>query len=328
MFHISFKPTKGKFLALLLCVASGMNSTAIAQEVAKAVPPSVVANAIYPQQEQLMRPFPNPAWGVFPRSGHDVIQLAPGLYTFRYGLQATRNIFMVTSQGVIVTDPINAQAAAVLRAEIRKITPLPVRYVVYSHSHWDHISGGQIFKDEGAKFIAQRNCDANLKANRSSNVVMPDILYDRRYTLRLGGRSLELYHFEPDASNCSTYMRPDGGDLMFVVDTVIPGRMPLGSMADTYPSGIVRTLQTLEGMPIKAIIPGHGGPIADRSAMTERRLYMEGLMRATRERLADPSPPLDLFKSIRVPEFSYLRGYEQDIDRNAERMVNYYYIGW
>lgn len=293
-----------------------------------AATPSVSANAIYPPADKLLEPFPNAAWNVFPRSGFDVIELAPGLYTFRYGPQATRNIFMVTPAGVIVSDPISADAARILRAEIRKITPLPVRYVVYSHNHWDHVSGGAIFKREGAKFIAQRDCIPGLRARAPADVVMPDIVYDHRYTVRLGGRSLELYHFGRDASVCNTYMRPDGGDLMVVVDTVIPGRMPVGSMADTDPGGIVDTLRQLEAMPIRAIIPGHGGPIAGRSALTERRLYMEALMHATQARLADPNPPLDLYKSIVVPEFAYLRGYDQDIAKNAERMVNYYFIGW
>ncbi len=291
-------------------------------------PQPVSSNGIYPSAAQLLQAYPNPSWSLFPRSGHDVVELAPGLYTFRYGRQAVRNIFMVTPRGVIVTDPINAKAAAILREEIRRITPLPVRFVVYSHNHWDHVSGGQIFKDEGATFIAQRNCVAGLKARLPHDVVMPDIVYDDRYTVRLGGRTLELYHFGADAGVCNSYMRPDGGELMVVVDTVIPGRTPVGAMADTDPGGIIRSLRRLEAMPISAIIPGHGTPIAGKSALTERRLYMEALMKATQERLADPSPPLDLYKSITVPQFSYLRGYSEDIAKNAERMVNYFYIGW
>ncbi len=62
-----------------------------------------------------------------------------GLYAFRYN--AYRNIFIVTDDGVIATDPLDVKAAEALRQEIAKITDKPVKYVAYSHSHWDHITG-------------------------------------------------------------------------------------------------------------------------------------------------------------------------------------------
>jgi len=80
-----------------------------------------------------------------PVQGHEVTQIGPGYYTFRY--TGVRNIFLITRDGVIVTDPIEPEAATVLRAEIRKLTPLPVKYVIYSHQHWDHVRGGRIFAD-------------------------------------------------------------------------------------------------------------------------------------------------------------------------------------
>jgi alkyl sulfatase BDS1-like metallo-beta-lactamase superfamily hydrolase len=86
-------------------------------------------------------------------TSYEVESLGDGLYTFRYG--PYRNIFLIGTDGVIVTDPIKVPAAAALRAEIAKLTDLPVTYVAYSHSHWDHAVGGAIFKKEGAVFAAQ-----------------------------------------------------------------------------------------------------------------------------------------------------------------------------
>src|SRR6195256_6508324 len=76
-----------------------------------------------------------------------------GVYIFRY--QGHQAIFIVTPEGVIATDPIGErrpQAVTTYIAEIRKITPAPIRYVIYSHSHYDHIAGGKPFKDAGAIF--------------------------------------------------------------------------------------------------------------------------------------------------------------------------------
>ena len=67
--------------------------------------------------------------------GHSVKQIGEGLYVFRWWVY--RNIFLITDEGVIVTDPMNPKAAKLLQAEIRKRTDKPVKYVVYSHNHHD-----------------------------------------------------------------------------------------------------------------------------------------------------------------------------------------------
>src|SRR5215475_13752891 len=69
------------------------------------------------------------------------------VYVFRY--QGHQSIFVVTSDGVIATDPIGLgrpQAVTTYIDEIRKVTSQPVKYVIYSHNHYDHITGGQPFK--------------------------------------------------------------------------------------------------------------------------------------------------------------------------------------
>ena len=79
-------------------------------------------------------------------------EVAPGVYS--YGAFSARSLFVVTEDGVIATDPVNSKNAADMRAAIAEVTDQPVKYVVYSHQHWDHVLGGQVFKDEGAEFIS------------------------------------------------------------------------------------------------------------------------------------------------------------------------------
>ena len=79
------------------------------------------------------------------RPDNEITRLGESLYLFRH--QFHQSIFIITPQGVIVTDPIAPEAAAWLKEEIRKLTDQPVRYVIYSHHHNDHISGGDIFAD-------------------------------------------------------------------------------------------------------------------------------------------------------------------------------------
>jgi hypothetical protein len=83
-------------------------------------------------------------------------KVTDNVYIFR--MMGHQAMFVVTPDGVIATDPVgfvNKKGGEIFLAEIRKVTSAPVRYVVYSHHHYDHIAGGQPFKQAGATFIAQ-----------------------------------------------------------------------------------------------------------------------------------------------------------------------------
>ena len=83
-----------------------------------------------------------------------ITEIADGVY------RATNNnhgtVFMVTDEGVVLGDPINPDFSAWLRGELDSRFGVPVRYVVYSHHHWDHASGGGVFADT-AQFVGHAN---------------------------------------------------------------------------------------------------------------------------------------------------------------------------
>ena len=87
-----------------------------------------------------------------PRPDDEITKLADDVYLFRH--QFHQSIFITTPKGVIVTDPISSDAAAWLKAKIKTLTDQPVRYVIYSHHHNDHITGGSVFADT-APFVSQ-----------------------------------------------------------------------------------------------------------------------------------------------------------------------------
>src|SRR3954467_5996237 len=83
------------------------------------------------------------------------VEKTEGVYIFRYG--NVQSMFIVTPEGVIATDPISyarPEASKVYIEEIRKITQAPIKYLIYSHHHYDRIAGGKPFKDAGAKIVA------------------------------------------------------------------------------------------------------------------------------------------------------------------------------
>src|SRR4026208_1952661 len=94
------------------------------------------------------------------------------VYIFRNG--NNQSIFVVTNEGVIATDPVaygRPQGGAAYIEEIKKVTDKPIKYLVYSHHHFDHIAGGKAFKDAGARVIAHKNATARLKVLKDPHTV-------------------------------------------------------------------------------------------------------------------------------------------------------------
>src|SRR4051795_13512141 len=89
-------------------------------------------------------------------------KVTDNVYIFRYG--GHQSMFIVTPDGVIATDPISERRPAKPYIDaIEAVTKAPIKYVLYSHSHFDHIAGGKPFKDLGATFVAHKNAKARLQ---------------------------------------------------------------------------------------------------------------------------------------------------------------------
>src|SRR6266700_2013666 len=113
------------------------------------------------------------------------------VYIFRY--MGHQSMFIVTPDGVIATDPISERRPAKPYIDaIQAVSKAPIKYVIYSHSHFDHIAGGKPFKDMGATFIAHKNAKARIEALKPADVVMPDEVVDDLKLITLGGTTLEL----------------------------------------------------------------------------------------------------------------------------------------
>jgi glyoxylase-like metal-dependent hydrolase (beta-lactamase superfamily II) len=182
------------------------------------------------------------------------------VYIFRYGNHQA--MFVVTNDGVIATDPIGygrPQAVNTYIDEIKKVTDKPIKYLIYSHHHYDHIAGGQPFKDAGAKIIAHKRAKERLEVIKDPHTPLPDETFDKRRTLKLGGTVLELSYHGLHHSDSNIVMRLPKEKLVFIVDTLPVGAFPGRGMIDFYPLEAEKFAQEVLKMDWERLIPGHPG---------------------------------------------------------------------
>jgi hypothetical protein len=152
----------------------------------------------------------------------NVERVAADTYLFRHA--GHRSLFVVTDEGVVVTDPLSAGAAREYRAAVAQVTRAPVRWVVYSHYHWDRASGAGLFKEQGAQIIAQERCAERFRDNPNPAVVMPDVTFAERHHVGPPGQGLDLHYFGPSHGDCLTVFVAQPAKLMQVVELVNPPR--------------------------------------------------------------------------------------------------------
>lgn len=222
-------------------------------------------------------------------------QVGPGVWAAidRNGQSGSNAGFIVGDDGVLVVDSFfNPDSAKALLADIRKTTPLPIRYVVNTHYHIDHVSGDQVFHDAGALIVAQRNVRSwmrteNLKffgpdpkpeqKTRVEALALPDIGVERDLTLWLGSRRVDVRYVLGHTGGDLVVGAPDArvlfcGDLLW-------RRIP-PNLIDGTLSQWTATLANFEHRPQAAstvFVPGHGD-VANVADVAELRSYLQDLV--------------------------------------------------
>jgi len=254
------------------------------------------------------------------------------VYIFRYVHH--QSMFVVTPEGVIATDPIGLRrpAAKAYIEEIQKITNAPIKYVIYSHSHFDHIAGGQPFKDLGAIFVAHKNAKARIEAlKRLDVVVVPDEVVDSERAITLGDTTLELIYVGKNHSDSTLVMRLPKERIIFTVDWIPLETVPFRGMADTYLPDIEDGLKQVIAMDWERLIPGHPGPdgrqIGTKEDARAALAYLQDLSAAAKRAADEHKCLADAMRDIKLPKYEKWANYDAYLPMNIERYCDFYSLG-
>lgn len=246
------------------------------------------------------------------------------VYIFRNGNHQA--MFVVTPDGVIATDPVaygRPTGGQAYLDEIKKVTDKPVRYVIYSHHHFDHIAGGKAFKDAGARFIAHKNVQVRLAPLGDPNTVMPDEVFESEKTITLGGTTIELSYLGLNHSDSTIVMRLPKEKIVFIVDTIPVGTVPGRGMIDFYPMETEQFIKKVLAMDWERLIPGHPGQPGGRLGTkkdAEDQLTLLQEASAEMKKLGQEGKCWDAAeKEFKLPKYATWPGYENGLPFIARR---------
>lgn len=235
-----------------------------------------------------------------------VEQAAPGIYVHHgvhrdistgYGGDICNISFIVGSKGVAVIDTGGSpKVGAQLRAAIRKVTRLPILYVINTHVHPDHVLGNAAFKDDPPAFVGNQKLSAAMAQRRDAylrnepawvgedaagaEMIPPTLSVEGSMTLDLGGRTLQLTAY-PIAHSPSDLTVFDSstrtlltGDLLFIERT---------PSLDGDLKGWLGVIAQLRNVPAAMVVPGHGPVTQDlRTALDNEERYLTKLQEEVR----------------------------------------------
>lgn len=243
--------------------------------------------------------------------------------------------FVVTREGVVVFDALGTPVLGKALVEaIRKITPAPIRRVIVSHYHADHIYGLRPLKEAGAEIWAHPAARAYLQSDAAQlrlaerrkslapwvgadmHLVPADRWLDAETSFKLGDLSFRVFPVGPAHTPEDLAMVVEEEGVLFVGDLMFSGRLPFVGDADS--KGWIAAIDRMVKLSPRILIGGHGD--ASRNAAADLRLTRDYLV-YLREKMGAAADELEDFdvayRRTDWSRYSHLPAFEAANRRNA-----------
>jgi glyoxylase-like metal-dependent hydrolase (beta-lactamase superfamily II) len=274
------------------------------------------------------------AQGPAPESLAELVRFAPDVYGFRYANHVA--LFIVTDEGVILTDPIgqqNPRTPSLIKEAIRTVTDQPVRYVLYSHWGADHAMGGAAFADT-ARFVGHRNTVPRVAAANDPNSPVPEITFDRHHAIELGGKRVDLYAADLSSQDDYFILHYPAGRVVMTVDFVQPRSLPFRTLPG-HPDQVAERLQWIaDNLVFDVLVSGHAAPrmTGTRADVLEQRQYYldltDAVTAARAAGLADNSPEMvAAVRTALAPRYGDWRRFDEFLALNVEGWLRWQAAG-
>jgi glyoxylase-like metal-dependent hydrolase (beta-lactamase superfamily II) len=239
----------------------------------------------------------------------EVEKLAENVYLFTY--EVHRSLFIATDEAVLATDPQSPDVAEHFVKEIRKVSAAPIRYLVYSHHHDDHASGGKAFGD--AVIVAHRAVLPHV----TGEIVPPTVTLEGNASIYLGGLEVRLLYPGPSETESNLIVFVPDRKVAFMVDSVFVRALPWRNMSGADLRSWVAALEELEKLDFEILAPGHG-PTGGRDDVRAFIVYFQDLLDAVGKRIAAGESLQQIQATLELPKYRDWARYAEHFDLNIE----------
>jgi cyclase len=221
-----------------------------------------------------------------PQQQQEVVVTATKLGGNVYGIdgQGGRMAALVGPEGVLIVDAQSARITDRIVAEIKKLSPAPLKLLVNTHVHADHTGGNENFGKLGLTIIGRPNLRAQLLNPRPAPgngqvppvappAALPVVLFDAPTTVHLNGETVRLVPLAPAHTDGDTAVKFEQADVLMTGDVYRSAGFPAAAV--TNGGSVLGTIAALDrlieltGAGTK-VVPGHG-PVVDRAALVFHR---------------------------------------------------------
>ncbi len=233
----------------------------------------------------------------------------------------TFSCFYITEKEVIVIDPLDSLRATSTLSAIRKVTKKPITKVFYSHNHWDHISGGQVFNKEGVDFISHIEAKNNITPN--PKVITPTKTWKgNKKTYNLGkGQDLELFYFGSNHGSGMTVFRFAEHNAIFIIDLVVPDGVLYAYLPDASPRNWVKSLRKIQELQFDEVYMSHMRVKGSRKDITFMQDYFAALYEAVENELKKGTSFFEIPDKVKLPQYKNLKNYDKWLPMNVWRIL-------
>jgi glyoxylase-like metal-dependent hydrolase (beta-lactamase superfamily II) len=163
-------------------------------------------------------------WEIDPKLGYAVKSVGGGVYVMSDN--GWQSAFLVTEEGVIVFDA-PASFGKSIPSAISKVTDKPIKMLIYSHAHKDHIGGSAAFQNiKDLKIVALDTVSDFLKEMRDPNRLLPNVTFKAGKTLTLGGKTVELARHDYHSNEGDLFIYVPQAKFLMAIDSVTAGYAP------------------------------------------------------------------------------------------------------
>lgn len=195
-------------------------------------------------------------WDVDPKLGYAVKDVGGGVYVVSDN--GWQSAFLVTDAGVIVFDAPESYGKS-LPAAIAKVTDKPIRMLIYSHIHRDHIGGSAAFKDiKGLQIVALKTVGDFLKEQNDPTRLLPTETFESQKTIRLGNKTVELTRHFYHSNEGDLFIYVPQAKFLMAIDCVTGGYAPFqGFDITTNFHEYLKVFDQLEKYDFTTFVGGH-----------------------------------------------------------------------